>query len=280
MPQFHSSVNIVAGLCVFFALISFKPSDPYLSQYLICNKNTQLEYCHEYDTDIGKCADHLPCQPSPLQPKHQHECTIIACKNVSRSDCGDDEFDYCIKVSIGSNDGMDSPPPPAGESSQSQCEDDMCYFNFSESVVNNSIYPWCTYAYFPFLLTLGPFAELFSYRLTILTGVIGRIATRLLLVYGQTLSSMQIMQITYALGTAAEDVFSAYIFYAVLPVDYETVTSYVKSTGLLSSVVSCVLGDILVIEGGVSLRRLMIVSAVFTGLAFVVGVFLFYCCLS
>lgn len=261
-----TKATIVTGLCVFFALISFKPSDPYLSQYLICNKNTQLEFCHEYDTSIEKCTDHMPCQPSSIQPAHEHQCTIIPCANVSHSDCGDDEFDYCLKDSGGRND--------VGEN-ELQCKDDTCYFNFSESVVNNKIYPWSTYAYLPFLLTLGPFAELFSYRLAILTGVLGRVATRLLLVYGQTLTSMQIMQMAYALGTAAEDVFSAYIFYIVLPADFETVTSYVKSTGLLSSVVSCVLGDVLVIEGNVSLRRLMVVSAVFTGLAFIAGAFLF-----
>jgi hypothetical protein len=61
--------------------------------------------------------------------------------------------------------------------------------------VNNDIYPWSTFAYLPFLLILGPFAELYSYRVAILLGVLGRVVTRVILLYGKSLQEMQLMQV-------------------------------------------------------------------------------------
>ena len=61
--------------------------------------------------------------------------------------------------------------------------------------VNNDIYVWSTYAYLPFLLFLGPYAELFSYRTAILVGISGRVVTRFLLLYGSSVSDMQLMQV-------------------------------------------------------------------------------------
>jgi hypothetical protein len=70
------------------------------------------------------------------------------------------------------------------------------YVAFFEPKVNNDIYVWSTYAYLPFLLFLGPYAELFSYRTAILVGISGRVVTRFLLLYGNTVSDMQVMQVT------------------------------------------------------------------------------------
>ena len=69
------------------------------------------------------------------------------------------------------------------------------------------------------------------------------------------------MQVTYAMGTAAEDVFSAYI-YQVVPVhSYQKVTGYVRASGLMSTLVSGVLGDILVTQFQVDLTMLFYISA-------------------
>eukprot|EP01035_Chromulina_nebulosa_P017180 gene17180-22696_t len=74
---------------------------------------------------------------------------------------------------------------------------------------------------------------------------------------------MQIMQVTYSMGTAAEDVFSAYIYYAVPQSLYTDVTAYVKSSALLASLLSGVLGDLLVTQTNTSLTTLMVISAAF-----------------
>jgi hypothetical protein len=55
--------------------------------------------------------------------------------------------------------------------------------------------------------------------------------------YGTTLLDMQLMQVVYALGTAAEDVFSAYIYHVLPPNMYQIGTRY--STILIYSILSC-----------------------------------------
>jgi hypothetical protein len=42
-------------------------------------------------------------------------------------------------------------------------------------------------------LVLGPYAELFSYRVAILFGISGRVVTRFLLIYGTSLLDMYVM---------------------------------------------------------------------------------------
>lgn len=177
----RSQEGIIFGLCAFLAFLSFKPSEPYLSQYLVCNENTQQDFCSGYG-DLSSCNENAPCMWSVTASS----CDITPCSNVSHGDCGNSDYSYCEK------DG-------------STCKDAKCYKDFSEDQVNDQIYPWSTYAYLPFLLILGPAAELCSYRAAILVGISGRLVTRFLLLYGNSILEMQLMQVAYAFGTAAED---------------------------------------------------------------------------
>jgi hypothetical protein len=179
---------LIAGLCLFIAALSFKPSEPYLSQFLICNKNTQKDYCSGYDG--SSCNGNAPCIWNP----NGNNCAINACSNTTLSECGNDDYNYCYKE-------------------DDECHNVRCYTHFTEDQVNDEVYPWSTYAYLPFLLLLGPFAELFSYRIAILFGILGRVATRIMLLYGTSLLEMQLMQVAYSLGTAAEDGKSFLSFY-------------------------------------------------------------------
>jgi hypothetical protein len=140
--------------------------------------------------------------------------------------------------------------------------------------VNNEIYPWSTYAYLPILVILGAVAEFGDYRKAILFGTAGRIATRLLLLYGESLISQQMGQVTYALGTVAEDLFVAYIYY-VLPRElYEGGTGALKAAGLISHMLAGILADLLVVQGDVSLRALMWISCVFVFIGTCLGFYL------
>jgi hypothetical protein len=64
---------------------------------------------------------------------------------------------------------------------------------------------------------------------------------------------MQLMQVTYSLGSAAEDIFKAYIYYAVPCEDFQKATSYINASGLISSVLAGILGTILGLELGFGL---------------------------
>ncbi len=164
---------LIAGLCVFIACVNFKPSDPYLTQYLLCDKDTQIDYCSDFH-DITTCSSNTPC----FWSADTSLCTVQSCNDVSLTLCGNDDYDYCKK-----------------SDDSTQCSDARCYKNFSEDQVNNDIYPWSTYFYLPFLVLLGPFAELYSYRMAILFGICGRVLTRFLLLYGDSLVSTQLMQV-------------------------------------------------------------------------------------
>eukprot|EP01032_Pedospumella_encystans_P009197 gene9197-10851_t len=247
-----SQMAIIFGLCAFLGFLSFKPSEPYLSQYLVCELNTQEDYCDGF-AKPASCEANIPCTWS----MESNYCTPTTCSTVSSSDCGNSDYDYCAKHSHSSGD---------------TCEETKCYKNFTEDEVNDEIYPWSTYAYLPFLLVLGPAAELFSYRAAILVGICGRLVTRFLLLYGKSIADMQWMQVSYAFGTAAEDVLSAYVFYTLNPAYYQLGTSYIKATSLATNMAAGIVGDLLVVEGDVSLRILMWISAVSVCIGFIVGV--------
>ena len=243
------SKNIVRGFCLFIALISFKPSEPYLSQYLICNLSSLREVCsvlnvQSCDSRIGNCRWNAVGSI----------CEIIPCNDIT-SKC-DERQNYC-----------------AVDRSSGSCADTTCYKDFTESQVNDSIYPWSTYAYLPILMILGVAAETVGYRSAILLGISGRIATRFLLLYGISLSDMQFMQVTYSVGSAAEDIFKAYVYTMVTQDRYQEATSYIATSALLSSIFAGIIGDSLVAVNDVSLRALMIISACFVCIGAVVGFF-------
>jgi Reduced folate carrier len=243
------SKNIVRGFCLFIALISFKPSEPYLSQYLVCNLSSLREACSTEDAQLCKIRSGT-CRWNAVGSK----CEIIPCNDIT-SKC-DERQNYCTL-----------------DRSSGSCADTTCYKDFTESEVNDSIYPWSTYAYLPILLILGVAAELIGYRSAILIGISGRIATRFLLLYGTSLSDMQFMQVTYSLGSAAEDIFKAYVYTMVTQDRYQEATSYIATSALLSSIFAGIIGDSLVAVNDVSLRVLMVISACFVCIGAVVGFF-------
>lgn len=72
---------------------------------------------------------------------------------------------------------------------------------------------------------------------------------------------LTITKVTYALGTAAEDLFTAYI-YSVVPLQlYQKSTSYLKTSAMMASVCASILGDILVTQTNASIWVLMMISA-------------------
>jgi len=67
-------------------------------------------------------------------------------------------------------------------------------------------------------------------------------------------------------------VLSAYVFYTLNPAYYQLGTSYIKATSLATNMAAGIVGDLLVVEGDVSLRILMWISAVSVCIGFIVGV--------
>ena len=130
-------------LCLFQAFLSFKPSEPYLSVYLICNKVTQQQNCQSASSET--CISMKQCVWNDYSSCSLKECDTIPsdqCITSEGIDINDDDYDsysydYCTK----GNDGM--------------CRDTYCQTNLSKDDVNNNVYPWSTFAYLPFLLAIG-----------------------------------------------------------------------------------------------------------------------------
>ena len=146
----RKSVVVILGLCLFIFLLSFKPSEPYLSQFLICNYNTQYDYCQSLLTgsetrwggahyDISRLndiylffdnRDSQVCNPDDNPPCNYYSsvsnswsCLPIPCSNVtSKSDCGDYDYSYC-----------------AYSHESHTCEDITCYKNFSADQASSNI---------------------------------------------------------------------------------------------------------------------------------------------
>ncbi|KAF4708983.1 hypothetical protein FOZ63_009663, partial [Perkinsus olseni] len=102
-----------------------------------------------------------------------------------------------------------------------------------------------------------------GYKLSLVLGACGRVATRFLLLFGTRLWHMQVMQVCYAFGTTAEIVFYAYIFHIVTRDDYQKLTSMALAGHVISNALSGFLGDILLNVFHLSYTTLMWWSAVF-----------------
>lgn len=134
----------------------------------------------------------------------------------------------------------------------------------TDEQLGTSVWPYDTYGTFIFLLPMGLLAEIFGYRTTIFLGILCREATRVILIYGEELTAMSVMQLTYAAGYCANTVYFAYV-YMVLPTD-----QFVLGTGIILSAyhvgnsIGSLIGQVMVQYGGAPLVNLFYVSWAFT----------------
>lgn len=135
--------------------------------------------------------------------------------------------------------------------------------HFTDVDIYTQIYPWWTYSTLVLVFVSAFLAEFVGYKLSLILGACGRVATRFLLLFGTELWHMQMMQVFYALGTTAEIVFYAYIFHIVTRDDYQKLTSMALAAHVISNALSGFLGDILLNAFNQSYTTLMWWSAVF-----------------
>ena len=134
-------------LCLFQAFLSFKPSEPYLSEYLICNRVTKEEECLEASSQncesIKQCSwDDSYCYLTPCDSLSSDQCEFSGDIDIYDSSDDSETYNYCE------------------QGSDNKCQEKSCQTNLSENDVNNDVYPWSTFAYLPFLLGLGDHPDL------------------------------------------------------------------------------------------------------------------------
>ncbi|KAF4659530.1 hypothetical protein FOZ61_001196 [Perkinsus olseni] len=131
---------------------------------------------------------------------------------------------------------------------------------FTEAQINNEIFPVWTYSSLVLIFISGFIAEFLGCRIVLFCGSLGRVATRLLLLFGTEVWQMQLCQACYACGSAAEVIFYGYIFHLVAKKDYQRIASYTLACHVSSHGSSGVLGDLMLNQWGLSYDVLLYVS--------------------
>jgi len=137
----------------------------------------------------------------------------------------------------------------------------------TEDQLDNLVWPTDTFASLVLLLPCGLLAEFWSYRGTVLVGLLCRQATRLLLLFGDGAATMQLMQVAYAVATDVESVAYFALPYLVLadrPEHFALATAAVRGACHLGNALGSGLGQCLVTYGGYPLRTLFFLSWAFT----------------
>ena len=120
-----------------------------------------------------------------------------------------------------------------------------------------------------FLLT-----DLVRYKPVILVESLAYLCTRILLLWGTSINSMQWMQVAYGVATATEIAYFSYIYAAVPVLHYKKVTSYVRAIRLFGQSMAGILGQVLISTEVASYFTLNIISFVSVSFACVFALLL------
>ncbi|CAE7532059.1 Slc19a2 [Symbiodinium sp. CCMP2592] len=120
------------------------------------------------------------------------------------------------------------------------------------------------------LISLRKATSRFSDKALILLGCSGRLATRFLLLFGDSLFSMQLMQMAFAVGLVGELAFYAYCL-KVLPGESQRLTAVCQASYLVSHTLAGFCGDWLLLATSIGLVGLFWISALSVVLALLIA---------
>ncbi|KHJ99544.1 reduced folate carrier [Oesophagostomum dentatum] len=120
------------------------------------------------------------------------------------------------------------------------------YKNFTVEEVYGKVFPYWTYSYMIFLVPIFILTDILRYKPIIALEGACLSITWALLVWGQGIFQMQLMQIAFGLASAAEIAYYSYLYAIVDEKNYKRVTSYIRSAALVGKLLSYGLAQILV----------------------------------
>ena len=142
--------------------------------------------------------------------------------------------------------------------------------HLSSSDIESYVWPWDTYGSFGFLIPVAIMSESrIGYKGVILIGLICRLATRLILLFGNSLELMSFMQVTYAMATSTNTIYFAYAFISCRSELHTITISSVYYMYHFGNVIGSLLGQTLVSYFNCELKTLFYVSLVFTSVGVV-----------
>ncbi|XP_077617454.1 thiamine transporter 2-like isoform X2 [Crocuta crocuta] len=146
--------------------------------------------------------------------------------------------------------------------------------NISLSTITNEIFPIWTYSYLALLLPVFILTDYVRYKPVIILQGISFIITWLLLIFGQGLRAMQVLEFFYGMVSATEVAYYAYIYSVVSPEHYQKVSGYCRSVTLVAYTLASVLAQLLVSLASLSYFYLNVISLVSVSVAFLFSLFL------
>ncbi|XP_012497945.1 PREDICTED: thiamine transporter 2-like [Propithecus coquereli] len=146
--------------------------------------------------------------------------------------------------------------------------------NISLSVITKDIFPVWTYSYLVLLLPVFVLTDYVRYKPVIVLQGISFIITWLLLLFGQGVMSMQVVEFFYGMVTATEVAYYAYIYSVVSPEHYQKVSGYCRSVTLVAYTAASVLAQLLVSLANLSYFYLNVISLASVSVAFFFSLFL------
>ena len=111
--------------------------------------------------------------------------------------------------------------------------------------LDNDVWPYDTYGSFAFLLPVGVLAEVAGYKVAIMSGLLCRELTRVLLLWASSVDAMAGMQLTYACATASNTVYFAYVYMCVPQEYFVRVTALIHMAYYAGNALGSLLGQIL-----------------------------------
>lgn len=118
--------------------------------------------------------------------------------------------------------------------------------NFSQVEVNQEVFPVATYSYAATLVFVFLITDFVRYKpIIILCGLSGAI-TFLLIIFGQTILSLQIVEFFYGFFLSAEVAYYTYIYAKVDKTHYQEVTGHTKAASLVGRCMAGIVAQITV----------------------------------
>jgi thiamine transporter 2/3 len=118
--------------------------------------------------------------------------------------------------------------------------------NFTDEQLVNEIYPVSTYANLVALFLVFFITDFLRYKPVIIAEAVAYLVTRVLLIWGTSVLSMQLMQVAYGFAIGAEVAYYSYIYAAVTVEHYQKVTSFTRAAILVGRMIAGILGQLLI----------------------------------
>ncbi|XP_045151681.1 thiamine transporter 2 [Echinops telfairi] len=146
--------------------------------------------------------------------------------------------------------------------------------NLTSEQITNEILPVWTYSYLALLFPVFILTDYVRYKPVIVLQGISFMATWLLLLFGQGVMAMQVVEFFFGMVTATEVAYYAYIYSVVSPEHYQKVSSYCRSITLVAYTAASVLAQLLVSLANLPYFYLNVMSMVCVSMAFLFSLIL------